>query len=412
MSDDKEDTNDQRMEGNGRLPTSAQIPTTKRMSRSVTASSRQSATTKKKRVVVPNSNTQFAAADGCDNADATNSDDDNSVQRLLLQRRMLSLVGCRLVRRWIDQQDRPRCIFGTITDCLPSSEKEAMMLTMRDFQYRVNYDTLKEFHEETKETTNVFDRDTSSCQDRSMCLDLPQSELLDMEHAWSGCWDYLDWDDNKCQSHTFLHVQNSTNMSEMENDVDEVDTFSLPTSRTVSAVQQRTILTNHSPPRWSLLFWKIPQSMHRQMRSLSTSGATDLTGPKQTSQSPVMVPNVTITYQDFHLDLKVQPSSLDSRHAGLGVFLRCSTITSCNGTCIEPVLELATGELLDIGIYAPFRSQDIQVVADFNEKDARLGGKCLEYVNRISVVEKSDELTFNFLSLLFCSTVSHIIYSH
>jgi hypothetical protein len=61
-------------------------------------------------------------------------------------------------------------------------------------------------------------------------------------------------------------------------------------------------------------------------------------------------PVLNMFFRGCHLVFTVNASSIPN--VGNGVFLTCKTLRG------EPFFELAAGELLDIGVYAPYRSED------------------------------------------------------
>jgi hypothetical protein len=63
-----------------------------------------------------------------------------------------------------------------------------------------------------------------------------------------------------------------------------------------------------------------------------------------------VLPALTMFVRGFHLVFTVKTSSIPN--AGNGVFLTCKALRD------EPYFELAAGELLDLGVYAPYRSED------------------------------------------------------
>lgn len=69
-----------------------------------------------------------------------------------------------------------------------------------------------------------------------------------------------------------------------------------------------------------------------------------------------LLPRLSLNFRGFRLELSVEPSTKEG--AGDGVFLRCSPLLpEDDGAEAEPLV-LKAGELIDLGIYGPFRIQD------------------------------------------------------
>ena len=93
------------------------------------------------------------------------------------------------------------------------------------------------------------------------------------------------------------------------------------------------------------------------------------------SKSAESVPCVNIIYNGFQLTFTARKSTIPD--AGYGVFLSCKPIlASIQG---PTHFELSAGELLDFGVYAPFRSEDKRDDHEFLLKNFIHNFACEEY---------------------------------
>ena len=84
-----------------------------------------------------------------------------------------------------------------------------------------------------------------------------------------------------------------------------------------------------------------------------------------------LLPQLTMIVRGFRLMFLAKKSGIPN--AGYGVFVKCSSFTG------DPIFVLTPGEILDIGIYAPFRRDDRKHAAVFLLKNYIHNLKCEEW---------------------------------
>ena len=84
------------------------------------------------------------------------------------------------------------------------------------------------------------------------------------------------------------------------------------------------------------------------------------------------LPRLILVWNAYQLVFSVGPSTVPN--AGFGVFVQCSSLVpTCNS------LILRRGEMLDLGVYAPFRQEDLKEECVFLVKNFIMGLKCEEW---------------------------------
>jgi hypothetical protein len=92
-------------------------------------------------------------------------------------------------------------------------------------------------------------------------------------------------------------------------------------------------------------------------------------------------PRLTLVFRGYELVFDVKPSTIAG--AGNGVFLSCTALVDtgdADDSDDEPEpFQLEAGELLDLGVYAPFRIQDKKPAAAFDVKNFIQSFRCEEF---------------------------------
>ena len=84
------------------------------------------------------------------------------------------------------------------------------------------------------------------------------------------------------------------------------------------------------------------------------------------------LPRLTLVWNAFRLVFTVGPSNI--QNAGLGVFVQCTSLVRARTN-----FRLRKGEMLDLGVYAPFRKEDLKEECVFLVKNFIMGLKCEEW---------------------------------
>ena len=87
----------------------------------------------------------------------------------------------------------------------------------------------------------------------------------------------------------------------------------------------------------------------------------------------MFAPRLTMHFRGFHLTLTAKTSTIPN--AGKGVFVSCTTLTGSS----SDVFVLSPGELLDLGVYAPFRRADKKSAHVFLMKNFLHSYQCEEW---------------------------------
>ena len=80
----------------------------------------------------------------------------------------------------------------------------------------------------------------------------------------------------------------------------------------------------------------------------------------------VRMPRLTLVVRGYRLELNVRESSIAG--AGNGVYVSCTPLFDENGSGSEPLV-LKAGELVDLGLYGPFRLEDKKLEPVFFVKE-------------------------------------------
>jgi hypothetical protein len=83
-------------------------------------------------------------------------------------------------------------------------------------------------------------------------------------------------------------------------------------------------------------------------------------------------PRLTLHFRGFHIELTAKQSTIPN--AGKGVFVSCTSLLGDS-----KILQLNAGELLDFGVYAPFRREDNKALYISLLKNFVHGGSCEEW---------------------------------
>ena len=86
----------------------------------------------------------------------------------------------------------------------------------------------------------------------------------------------------------------------------------------------------------------------------------------------MFAPRLTVHYRGFQLIVQAKPSTIPN--AGKGVFITCTSLVGRGRN-----LNLKAGELLDLGVYAPFQPQDTKKNHTFNLKNFLFASICGEW---------------------------------
>jgi hypothetical protein len=105
-------------------------------------------------------------------------------------------------------------------------------------------------------------------------------------------------------------------------------------------------------------------------------------------RNPQGLPKLTLTIGGFQLEFITKPSTIPN--AGYGVFVRCTSLNTSDSRSQH--LELKPGELVDFGIYAPFRAQDTKKEHIFLLKTFAYKYSCEEYCFDTSVESDEEEI--------------------
>ena len=84
------------------------------------------------------------------------------------------------------------------------------------------------------------------------------------------------------------------------------------------------------------------------------------------------LPRLILVWTSYQLLFTVGPSTIPN--AGLGVFVQCTSLVPA-----RTHLRLKKGEMLDLGVYAPFRKEDVKEECVFLVKNFIMGLKCEEW---------------------------------
>ncbi|KAI2500919.1 hypothetical protein MHU86_13526 [Fragilaria crotonensis] len=84
------------------------------------------------------------------------------------------------------------------------------------------------------------------------------------------------------------------------------------------------------------------------------------------------MPRLTLVWNGFRLVFSVRQSTI--LNAGLGVFVQCTSLVP-----LRTSLKLRKGEMLDLGVYAPLRKEDLKEECVFLVKNFIMGLKCEEW---------------------------------
>ena len=84
------------------------------------------------------------------------------------------------------------------------------------------------------------------------------------------------------------------------------------------------------------------------------------------------LPRLTLVWNAFRLVFTVRQSTIPN--AGLGVFVQCTSLVP-----FRTSLTLRKGEMLDLGVYAPLRKEDLKEECVFLVKNFIMGLKCEEW---------------------------------
>jgi hypothetical protein len=290
-------------------------------------------------------------------------DDDSTTMK-----KMESLVGCQYYRQWMDCNEIKHEIYGTVVKCrvdTTEEDKTDASNNIFSYSYEIKYDPkIREVLNNNKVNQTLVKNAKNQQSEIIHNLHIPVCEEISMGDAWGGCREYL------IQQHH----------SEAE-----------------SLEDQRKVVAHCSPPLSHIVSWKIPDKIVRRQVQIDVTRPTITcnndskidTPPTTTTTTTtkLLVPQVTMEYKEFQLTFQVKQSSLCSVHAGMGVFLSCQPLQkgeeqteeeSIGGHDKQPCFVLEPGELLDIGIYAPFRADDKKDVESFCQKNEQLIGKCEE----------------------------------
>ena len=90
----------------------------------------------------------------------------------------------------------------------------------------------------------------------------------------------------------------------------------------------------------------------------------------------VCQPRLTLVVRGYRLELNVRESSIAG--AGNGVYVSCTPLFDEDGSDSEPLV-LKAGELVDLGLYGPFRVQDKKIKAVFKAKNFIFSHICEEW---------------------------------
>jgi len=115
------------------------------------------------------------------------------------------------------------------------------------------------------------------------------------------------------------------------------------------------------------------------------------------TKSGKCLPQLTLIARGYRLELSVQKSRIPN--AGNGVFLSCTRVMSDDDDAPPEPFVLAPGELLDLGIYAPFRPDDIKLEAVLIVKNFLHSHKCVEWafdaIDKRYHMDITDDVTGN-----------------
>lgn len=106
------------------------------------------------------------------------------------------------------------------------------------------------------------------------------------------------------------------------------------------------------------LSWQVPDARHEDF---------------VVDEHGMFAPRVTMHFRGYHLVFTARTSTIPN--AGKGVFVSCTTLTGSS----DDVLVLNAGELLDLGVYAPFRRSDKKSAHVFLMKNFIHGYECEEW---------------------------------
>jgi hypothetical protein len=98
---------------------------------------------------------------------------------------------------------------------------------------------------------------------------------------------------------------------------------------------------------------------------------------RQESTSPQSLPRLTLIVRGYRLELYVKQSTIPK--AGYGVFVKCTSLTKRPDELPIVPFELKAGELIDLGVYGPFRPSDVKRRAVFFAKNFIFSHKCEEW---------------------------------
>jgi len=145
-------------------------------------------------------------------------------------------------------------------------------------------------------------------------------------------------------------------------------------------------------PTVTLERWLTPQTIAREMVNVE---GTPSPGYR-------MLPVLTIRYKGFLLKFRVGSSSING--AGFGVFLSISKAMDE----VPNELRLEAGELLDFGVYAPYRAEDIRSDHEFLVKSLLHDGKNEVYAWESNTQENYLDITDNSTGELHMIARTHV----
>ncbi|KAL3914625.1 MAG: hypothetical protein SGILL_006029 [Bacillariaceae sp.] len=118
------------------------------------------------------------------------------------------------------------------------------------------------------------------------------------------------------------------------------------------------LLAGSVPPTDSLYWtWLVPECRHQSMEK----------GDKDN-----FLPKVVVDFRGYRLTMQPKESTIPN--AGYGVFLSCESMVGARED-----FKLAPGELLDLGVYAPFRADDLKLKHVFDLKNFLFNYICGEW---------------------------------
>lgn len=124
------------------------------------------------------------------------------------------------------------------------------------------------------------------------------------------------------------------------------------------------------------------------------------------------LPMMVITFRGYKLSFSVRKSTIPG--AGLGVFCRCTSLTNntssrgSDSSGKEP-FDLKAGEMLDLGVYAPFRAEDKKHRTVFHLKNYIFSLSCEEWCFNAPDAEQQYDITDDRTGTIHAIARSHIM---